>query len=167
MPAHDPYNNPYLNVDAAQILPVYCPSCGYSDNLHRPDRWLRHAVLERTVLDELKEELALLNRAERLFERFPEGHQLIETSIDRLLSGRWPSVKEIGNPALVEALDADPELKQFLESRMFSLPGRGEYVQGQVEEIEKDAREDPVFQAACPACQRDALRLERTFYDGL
>jgi len=147
-----PIYNPFPALEAAEIVPVWCPDCGYTGDLHRPDLPLRHALFERTILGDAEEEVALLHRAKGLFESLG------------LPWGDWPPADKERSPALRKALNADPELKRRLQGSHMSLPGRLAGRQQQAEEMQKRIREGNAFHAFCPACRRDVLRLERTFY---
>ena len=163
MPVHEPF----FSLLEAEVVPVVCPGCGYHENLRHPRKDLCQALYARTFLDEAREEVEMLERVERLFSRFPEAQGFINVSVDQILSGQWPLVKTADDPALQEALDADPELTRFLQGSSFSLPARLRFLREQVQHMEEECARGKVAQKRCPACHNNHLRVEHTFYNRL
>lgn len=141
---------------------VVCTSCHYSETLTEHNGALDYALVYGSYLNEVREELRMWERGDRLFARFPEsGHWL---KVIRMRKERpfWPHFKD--DPELENALLAEPELYAFLRNCIAHLPGRMETCRKLIQkwEGELDFR-----LLKCPSCANPTLILEPGLFESL
>jgi hypothetical protein len=143
------------------VLPVVCDRCGQATRLTRVEEPTRVALIQMGYYRGFLRELDLLERAERLFARFPGcRHPLIAEHLELP-----PGEAYAGEDAEFErALGEDAELHEFLKQASFVLPARLEVVRASVASFSGRVAE---FQVACPTCGTGSLCLERGFFERL
>jgi hypothetical protein len=143
------------------VLPVVCDRCGDTSRLTRAEEPTRAALLQMGYYRGFLRELELLERAERLFARFPGSrHPLIAEHLD-LQPGAVPTALD---EEFERALREDAELHEFLTGSPFLLAARLQVVRESVASYSGRVAE---FQVACPVCGTGSLCLEQGFFERL
>ena len=143
------------------MAPMVCRGCGVESELSCADEEVRDALIEAANRDEFRDELDLLQRADRLFKRFPRSQHPVKVAKERVATGPVPWVSD---PEFERALQGERGLYDFLSRSSFYLPARLRFVAERVAELEQSP-EPRRF--ACPVCGFVPLRLESAFFDRL
>ncbi|MGE3805921.1 MAG: hypothetical protein AB7K24_14710, partial [Gemmataceae bacterium] len=141
--------------------PMVCRSCGAVSDLTCTDEATRAALIEAAYRDELRDELDLLQRADRLFKRFPHSRHPVKVAREQLDPGPCPWVSD---PEFARALLAERGRYDFLSSSSFYLPARLRCVLEQAAIMDRSP-EPPRFE--CPACGFVPLRLDAACFERL
>ena len=140
-----PIFRPELIVNYTDV-PVECPHCGYTDSSATRTKTSKLALVTTTRYHRTVTELALLHRTKQLFDRFPDSrHSAI---VDKLHLKDAPC----DDAAFDAALDADPDLRDFLQPRHgFYLPARLAYASEQAATIPPEITRKEI---QCPDCSK-------------
>ncbi|HEY4259099.1 MAG TPA: hypothetical protein VGM98_03015, partial [Schlesneria sp.] len=146
----------YEIVDDDEVERV-CPQCGYADIVADLCDEARFALVDTTEFAAAVIELRLLRKTRALFDRFPNSrHPCV---VDKLHLKNEPQPDD----QLQRELDADPELKEFLQPCYgFYLPARLKFCEERTKLPEGAGRAD----IACPKCSH-YLVLPKQFYWGI
>jgi hypothetical protein len=106
-------------------------------------------------------ELDLLERAQRLFARFPDSRHPLVAEYLHLDPSEVPTAAD---EAFERALSEDAELREFLSRSGFLLSARLKFVRESVASYTGRVEE---FRVPCPACGAGALCLEQEFFERL
>ena len=144
-------------------MPIVCTACGYSATLTDHSEPLDHALVDSTYLHELQHELALLERTERFFARFPASKHRLKVS--KMYRDR-KELREIqDDPAFEEELRAEPALYEFLtDHSSFHLPARLRAVRESIRQLQEDL---DISLVECPACKTGRLTIEGELFQRL
>ncbi len=142
------------------FVPVFCDSCGQASELTCVSEQTRNALIQMGNYRELRRELELLERTERLFARFPNSrHRLVAEHLHL----RPNEVPTTADEAFERALGEDAELREFLTHCGFLLTARLEFVRTSVASYTNWQH----FLIPCPTCGAGILCLEREFFEHL
>ena len=136
---------PYNGVLQFDELEVECDQCGHLEKIPRPGKDASFRLLEGSVLRQLTRELEMLDRTACLFDAHPRSNH---SQILRKEYRAPVDQPELGNE-VDAALDADPELKEFLCNGGFSYHPRREYVVERIAELSKDSAKHTTLCSVC------------------
>jgi DNA-directed RNA polymerase subunit RPC12/RpoP len=153
--------NPRVAIRRHAEVPAVCEACGHRTALKNRDKEMDDALVDSTVLDDSRAELALLHRAERLFARFPDSNDALKVGREQLHPKQHPRVSQ--DLEFQAALQADPELSDFLRHSMFHLSTRSAGVTRLIEQLSQ--RDFSAIR--CPNCDQGRLHLPEEFYHAL
>jgi hypothetical protein len=139
--------------------PMVCRECGAYSELPCTDEDTRNALIEAADRDEARDELDLLQRADRLFKRFPRSRHPAKVARERLGGGPVPLVSD---PEFERALRAEPGLHDLLARSSFYLPAR---LKGVAEYVAAMEHSPEPQRFACPVCGFVPLRLEAEVFE--
>lgn len=149
--------NPHDGIWHYREIPVVCSTCGQSDTWTDLTQETKEALLDKTVLHSLAEELDFLERTAAIVRQFPEtSHSLI---LDKL--GEHAAIEECFDPVVDHLLLQDPELREFLTNSQFKLDARLDFVSTTVASIAASLSRDDTRCRKCGAY----VYLPDNFYD--
>ncbi|BCM88989.1 hypothetical protein IAD21_00831 [Abditibacteriota bacterium] len=140
------------------FLPLSCDQCGFQTTIPLPDGEVLDELYDISCLRESQHELVVLQRAQALFDRFPDSRHSQKMCKEFLGKDECPTVE--ADPEFDAALNADPELKAFLGGRLFWLPARLKAV---TESIERQGQPDSHL-IGCTNCQNGHFGIEPKFF---
>ena len=144
-------------------VPVLCSSCGQHTELLAPNDTVRSALIEASYIRSFEQEIALMLRAQKLFEGFPASRHPIK--IDHLYASSSSERFDVhSDRAFTKALADDPELNIFLRQGSFLLPVRLAAITKARESWDKQL-DDTAIQ--CAACNRGHYLIEPGLFDHL
>ena len=144
-------------------VPVLCSSCGQHTELLAPNDTVRSALIEASYIRSFEQEIALMYRAQKLFEGFPTSRHPIK--INHLYAHSSSERLNVhSDREFAKALADDPELNIFLRQSSFLLPVRLAAITEARESWDKQL-DDTVIQ--CAACNRGHYLIEPGLFDHL
>jgi hypothetical protein len=148
-------------LEKVDSIPLRCVQCGFETRLLKPSREVLGALYEVSSLHESEHELALLQRTKALFDRFPHSRHPQKVCKQFLSNEERPKMGS--DPEFDQALDAEPELKTFLDRSSFYLPAR---IQGVTKWMEKQGQPD-LHLIGCTHCGSGHFCIEPKFFESL
>lgn len=140
---------------------VICDRCAQTEALIDFDDELREALVDDGYLRDFRRELALLDRAQRLFAKFPRSRHPIKVAKEH---GTFSGESTAPDPEFEQALQQDSKLYDFLVKTSFLLPARLHFVREQVGTL---GIQPAHRRLCCAVCRTGRLHLEPAFFDSL
>ncbi|MCW1926410.1 hypothetical protein OKA05_27915 [Luteolibacter arcticus] len=161
-------------------LPIYCPACGYTATIATPGEATLHGIVERSHELEWNHERDMLLRLDALVRRFPDSLHRDKVRVTTskagpdnqyhlILDSRPTHTQPVitrriePDPEFDAALDADPELRDWMKGSSFLLYPR---LSAFAEEADYSA-EYAIDELKCPTCLRDYIAIDRAFFETL
>ena len=141
-------------------VPILCDGCGQEDILINPSDQICDALVGASYIYEFQQELALLQRTQALFDRFPDSRHRIKLTREYLDEHPRPEPDLEFEMALNKAAD----LKEFLRTNGFWLPARLNGVQESLIRWQKELDRDSI---QCSSCHEGCYRIEPKFFERL
>lgn len=161
-------------------FPVYCPTCGYTATIAPPSEAAICGIVERSHEIEWNYEREMLRRLDVLVRRFPDSLHREKVRITthkagpnnqyyHVLDSRPVDAQPIitrriePDPEFDTALNADPELRDWIKGSSFLLYRRLSMFEEEADYSDKYEIEE----LKCPECHRDYIAIDRDFFETL
>jgi len=163
-----------------KAFPVYCPACGFKAIIDPPNEAAISAIVERSEEISWNDERRMLLRLDALVHRFPNSlhrdkvrvttskagpnNQYYQVLDSRPVESQPIITRQVApDPEFDAALDADPQLKEWMRHRSFLLYVRLNWLDKEADYSERYK----MAELECPDCHRDHIAIDRKFFETL
>ncbi len=172
--------DPHSAAKRLDKFPVYCPTCGYTAIIDRPSEAAIFGIVERSQEIEWNREREMLQRLDALIRRFPDSYHRDKvriTSHKAGLNNQYYQVLDSRpmkdqpiitrrieiDPEFDAALDADPELREWMKHASFLLYIRLDMFKDRADYSERYE----IPELRCPKCNSDYIAINQELFETL